>query len=89
VSVAAGLELEGNTVRNAALALGGVAHKPWRDPEAEALLIGKPADRDQFAAVANAMVANARPYRHNGFKVEMAKRAIIRALETATEGSKQ
>jgi xanthine dehydrogenase YagS FAD-binding subunit len=89
VSVAAGLELEGNTVRNAALALGGVAHKPWRDPEAEALLIGKPAHWDQFAAVANAVVANARPYRHNGFKVEMAKRAIIRALETATEGSKQ
>jgi len=89
VSVAVGLELEGNTIRNVGLALGGVAHKPWRDPEAEALLVGKTADRDQFTIVAEAVLANARPYRDNAFKVEMAKRAIVRALETAAKGEKQ
>ena len=89
VSVAVGLELEGNTIRNVGLALGGVAHKPWRDPGAEALLVGKTADRDQFTIVAEAVLANARPYRDNAFKVEMAKRAIVRALEMAAKGEKQ
>jgi len=89
VSVAVGLDLEGETIRSAALALGGVAHKPWRDQEAEALLVGKTANRNQFTIVADAVLANARPYRDNAFKVEMAKRAIVRALETAREGGKQ
>ena len=84
VSVAAGLKLEGNTVSEAGLALGGVAHKPWRDEHAETLLRGKPATRDQFTIVANAVLESARPHRDNAFKVEMARRAIVRALETAT-----
>ncbi len=89
VSVAVGLELEGNKIQNAALALGGVAHKPWRDLEAEASLVGKTADRDTFTTVAAAVLANARPYRDNAFKVELAKRAIVRALQMATEGGQQ
>ncbi|MFB9861998.1 FAD binding domain-containing protein [Rufibacter immobilis] len=83
VSVAAALELEGNTVKEARLALGGVAHKPWRVPEAEALLQGKPASKENFRAVAEAYLAGAKGYGDNTFKIELAKRAIVRALEQA------
>ena len=89
VSVAAALELEGNIIRDARLALGGVAHKPWRDQEAEALLKGQPATADTFRRVAAKVVAGAKGYGANTFKIELAKRAIVRALKQATEMSQE
>ncbi|MBC3541599.1 FAD binding domain-containing protein [Rufibacter sediminis] len=85
VSVAAALELEGNTVKEARIALGGVAHKPWRVPEAEALLQGQTASRENFQKVAEAYLQGAQGFGHNNFKIELAKRAIVRALEKATK----
>ena len=87
VSVAAGLELEGDTIKSARLALGGVAHKPWRRPEAEALLTGKPATKENFLPVAEALFAGARGYEHNAFKIELGKRAVVRALTLAAKGT--
>ena len=89
VSVAAAVELDGASVKTARLALGGVAHKPWRDKEAEALLEGKPAKRESFEAAADLIVAEAKPQSENGFKVELARRAIVRALEQAAAGTPQ
>ncbi len=85
VSVAAALELDGNTITDARLALGGVAHKPWRDQEAEAMLIGQPATADTFRRVAAKVLETAKGYGANSFKIELAKRAIVRALKQATE----
>jgi len=89
VSVAAALELDGDTVKTARLALGGVAHKPWRNTEAEALLQGKPATRESFQAAADLIVAEAKPQAGNAFKVELARRAIVRGLEQAAAGTPQ
>jgi xanthine dehydrogenase YagS FAD-binding subunit len=83
VSVAVGLDLDDGTVRDAGLALGGVAHKPWRKPEAELALVGKPLSRQSAQAAADILLADARPYEHNRFKVELARRAIARALSNA------
>lgn len=85
VSVAAALDLDGDTVREARIALGGVAHKPWRKPEAEALLNGQPATRENFQKVAEAYIEGAKGYGDNTFKIELAKRAIVRALLQAKE----
>ena len=85
VSVAVGFEMEGNTIKDARLALGGVAHKPWRDTEAELLLQNNPATREQFEAVAKFIVRNATGFAHNTFKIELAKRTIVRALEMAVK----
>jgi xanthine dehydrogenase YagS FAD-binding subunit len=85
VSVAAALEMEGNIIQEARLALGGVAHKPWREPEAEELLKGKTASRERFQEVAEFMLLNAFGYEHNSFKIGLAKRAIVRALMEATK----
>ena len=87
VSVAAGLELDGDTIKSARIALGGVAHKPWRLPEAEALLTGKPAAKESFLPVAEALFAGARGYEHNAFKIELGKRAVVRALTIAAKGT--
>ncbi|MBD2716223.1 xanthine dehydrogenase family protein subunit M [Microvirga sp. STR05] len=87
ISVAAGLELEGNTIKDARLALGGVAHKPWRDQEAENMLKGQPATEDTFRRVAAKVVADAKGHGSNDFKIELAKRAIVRALKQAAEGN--
>jgi len=89
VSVAAALELDGDTVKTARLALGGVAHKPWRNTEAEGLLQGKPATRESFQAAADLIVAEAKPQQGNAFKVELARRAIVRGLEQAAAGTPQ
>ncbi|MCJ2050126.1 FAD binding domain-containing protein [Methylobacterium sp. J-070] len=89
VSVAAGLELDGDTVKTARLALGGVAHKPWRNREAEAMLEGKPATRESFQAAADLIVAEAKPQSENGFKIDLARRAIVRGLEQAAAGTPQ
>ena len=88
VSVAAALELEGDTIREARLALGGVAHKPWRDPEAEALLVGKSATRDSFQLAAEKILQGAKGYPYNAFKIELARRAIVRAFEQAITNEK-
>ncbi len=83
VSVAVGLHMDGNTIREARLTLGGVAHKPWRDQEAENLLSGQPATKDNFRKIADALLRNAKGFGHNDFKIELAKRAIVRALTQA------
>jgi xanthine dehydrogenase YagS FAD-binding subunit len=89
VSVAAALELDGGTIREARLALGGVAHKPWRDASAEAALRGQPADRATFMRAADVLLRDARGYAHNSFKIELAGRAIVRALTQAARGTPQ
>jgi len=89
VSVAVGLELEGDTIREARLALGGVAHKPWRNPDAEARLAGAPPTRESFSAAAEIVLRSARGFGHNDFKIELARRAIVRALTQAARGTPQ
>lgn len=84
VSVAAALALDGDTITVARLALGGVAHKPWRNKEAEAALVGKPATKESFQSVAELILQDAQGFGSNTFKIELAKRAIVRALEKAT-----
>jgi xanthine dehydrogenase YagS FAD-binding subunit len=86
VSAAAALELEGNTIRSARLALGGVAHKPWRSETAEALLAGKPANEANFRAAAEEALRGARTFRDNAFKIELANRTIVRAFTLAAQG---
>jgi xanthine dehydrogenase YagS FAD-binding subunit len=86
VSVAAGLEMDGSTIKSAGLALGGVAHKPWRSVEAEHALAGQPATPDSFRKAANLALAGAHGYEHNNFKIELAKQAVVRALTVAAKG---
>jgi xanthine dehydrogenase YagS FAD-binding subunit len=83
VSVAAAFEIADGTVRDARIALGGVAHKPWRARETEKLLIGNRLSADALAAAANAAVADAKPHRDNAFKVKLAPAAIVRAASIA------
>ncbi len=85
VSVAAALEMEGGQIKSARIALGGVAHKPWRAQKAEAVLAGKNADEQTFRAAAEAEMAAAKGYAHNSFKIELAKRAVISALTTVAK----
>src|SRR5438552_5304928 len=83
VSVAAALDLDSNkTIKAARVALGGVAHKPWRAEKLENVLAGKKADENTFRAAAEAELAAAKGYKYNSFKIELAKRAIVRALST-------
>ena len=84
VSVAAALEVDGGTVRDVRLALGGVATKPWRAWKAEEALRGRPASADSFRAAAEAELADARPLRDNAFKVELARRTITAVLGELT-----
>ncbi|HTR09176.1 MAG TPA: xanthine dehydrogenase family protein subunit M [Paraburkholderia sp.] len=84
VPVALGLRIEDGVMHTLACALGGVAHRPWRDREAEALLIGRAADDTRaIARYADAMLAQADPRPGNGFKVDLARHAIVRAFELA------
>ncbi|MBT1686295.1 FAD binding domain-containing protein [Dawidia soli] len=78
VSVATGLTLDNGTIKEARIALGGVAHKPWRVTEAEAFLHGKPANEQAFAGAADILLRGAKGYKYNAFKITLAKRAIIR-----------
>ena len=89
VAVAAALELDGDMIKEARLALGGVAHKPWRDQSAEAALRGQPAKRATFVRAADAILRDARGFEHNAFKIELARRAIVRALSQAAAGTPQ
>jgi xanthine dehydrogenase YagS FAD-binding subunit len=86
VSVAAGLEMNGNTIQSAGLALGGVAHKPWRSLEAEKSLVGATPSPAAFKKAADLAVAGAKPTEHNAFKIELAKQSIVRALTLAAQG---
>jgi xanthine dehydrogenase YagS FAD-binding subunit len=89
VSVAVGLELEGGTIKEARFALGGVAHKPWRNAEAEAALRGRPATETTFAQAADIVLRDAKGFGHNTFKIGLARRAIVRALSQAARGTPQ
>jgi xanthine dehydrogenase YagS FAD-binding subunit len=89
VSVAAALDLKDGRIQEARIALGGVAHKPWRDREAEARLKDEPATREAFTRAADAILRNARGFSHNAFKIELARRTILRALSQAAQASPQ
>jgi xanthine dehydrogenase YagS FAD-binding subunit len=85
VAVAAALDLDGTTIKQARVVLGSVAHKPWRSQEAEAALSGKSASEESFRRAAEAAVTDAKPLAHNAYKVELAKRAIVLALMRASK----
>jgi xanthine dehydrogenase YagS FAD-binding subunit len=87
VSAAAALEIESGTVRNARIALGGVALRPWRADAAEAALAGKRADRPAFEAAAEAALENAKPSGDNAYKIDLARRVVTRALLLAAAGT--
>jgi xanthine dehydrogenase YagS FAD-binding subunit len=89
VSIAAALELEGGTIKQARLALGGVAHKPWRDTAAEAALRGQAANQGAFTHAADLVLRDAKGYAHNSFKIDLARRGIVRALTQAAQGTPQ
>jgi xanthine dehydrogenase YagS FAD-binding subunit len=84
-SAGAALELQGNKIHAARLVLGGVATKPWRSPEAEHVLTGGTTEDKTFHAAAEAAMKSASPHKYNGFKIELAKRAIVRALANAAQ----
>ena len=85
VSVAGAIEVENGIVKDVRLALGGVAHKPWRASLAEASLKGRPATEENFRAAAEVELAHARALRDNGFKIELAKRTVVAVLNELTE----
>jgi xanthine dehydrogenase YagS FAD-binding subunit len=89
ISVAAGLEMEGSTIRSAGLAMGGVAHKPWRIPEAEQALAGKAATAENFKRAAETLLHGAKGYEYNSFKIELAKQGVVRALTVAAQGTSE
>lgn len=89
VSVAAAIELNGDgRIQQARIAMGGVAHKPWRSTEVEQLLTGKIANEENFKDAATAAMQNAKPLEHNKFKVTLGERAIVRALQSALHNNK-
>jgi xanthine dehydrogenase YagS FAD-binding subunit len=87
VSAAAALRIEDDTIADARLALGGVAMKPWRAREAELLLAGARPDGSLFHRAAEAALADAKPSGDNSFKIELARRIVVRALALATAGT--
>jgi len=89
VSVAVGLEFDGDRIKQASLALGGVAHKPWRDNAAETVLQGHVADQANFTRAADTLLRDAKGFGHNDFKVDLAQRAIVRALTQAANATPQ
>ena len=88
VSVAAGLEMEGEYIKDIRVALGGVAHKPWRIPEVEQAFIGKKPTRKNFEQLAENLLEGAQGYGDNDFKIDLAKKSIVRALLTALDNKK-
>jgi xanthine dehydrogenase YagS FAD-binding subunit len=89
VSVAAALDLDGDTIKEARLALGGVAHNPRRDLSVEASLRGQTAKREAFMGAADALLRDAKGRAHNAFKIDLARRAVVRALTQAARGTPQ
>jgi xanthine dehydrogenase YagS FAD-binding subunit len=87
ISVAAGLEMNGNTISSAGIALGGVALKPWREMEAEKVLAGKPPTPENFKQAAEILLHGAKGYEHNTFKIELVKHGVVRALTLASQGT--
>ncbi len=87
VSAAAALRVEDDTIADARLALGGVAMKPWRARDAERILAGARADASLFRRAAEAALAEAKPSGDNGFKIELARRIVVRALTLAAAGT--
>jgi xanthine dehydrogenase YagS FAD-binding subunit len=87
VSAAAGLRIEQGTIRDARLALGGVAAKPWRARAAEEMLAGSSPGPDAFHRAAKAALADAKPSGDNQFKIELAQRILVRALTLAAAGT--
>jgi xanthine dehydrogenase YagS FAD-binding subunit len=85
VSLAAALEVEGGIVRSIRLALGGVAHKPWRAYKAESTIAGAKANKETFEAGAEAELSQARGHGHNDFKIELAKRVMVSVLNEMME----
>ena len=88
VSVAAGLDISNGTIREARVALGGVAHKPWRATRAEQALNGQRADEATFRRAADAAMQGAQGTEHNRFKIELGRRAIVRALTIAANNGR-
>ena len=82
VSVATRMAVEGGTIREVRIALGGVAHKPWRLPSVEQQMVGKPATEATFREAARQLLAGAKGYEHNSFKIKLAENTIVRALQT-------
>ena len=85
VSVAAALEVEDGMIKQARLALGGVAHKPWRALEAEKVLLAAEAKAETFRRAAEVELANSKGFAHNRFKIELAKRTIVSVLSELAE----
>ncbi|HEV7349319.1 xanthine dehydrogenase family protein subunit M [Telluribacter sp.] len=88
VSVAAALEVANNRIVQARIAMGGVAHKPWRTLQAEQMLVGKEPTEANFKLAAEAAMAEAKPLEHNKYKVELGRRSIVRALQIAMDGKR-
>jgi xanthine dehydrogenase YagS FAD-binding subunit len=84
VSIAAGVAVEDGVITSARLAFGGLAPMPWRSAEAEAALVGKPAETEAFEAAADALLSDARGYGHNDFKIVLARRTLIACLRDLT-----
>lgn len=89
ISVAAALETKGNVINDVRIAMGGVAHKPWRAFAAERFLAGKTANEANFRLAADEEMKTAKPLEHNKFKVELGARAIVRALTMAVNGGRE
>ncbi len=85
VSVACVVDVVDGTITDARLALGGVAHKPWRATRAEEVLRGSPATEDTFRPAADAELEGAEPLCGNGFKIPMARGAIVAVLRELSE----
>jgi len=79
-SAAVALDVKAGAIRDARIALGGVATKPWRAREAERTLLGQRPDAAVYRAAADAALAGAVPRTHNAFKIDLAKRTLVRAL---------
>jgi xanthine dehydrogenase YagS FAD-binding subunit len=89
VSVAVGLELNGGTITEARLALGGAAHRPWRDTQAEAALRGQAPGQASFTQAADLLLRDAKGFEHNAFKIDLARRCTVRALSQAARRTPQ
>jgi xanthine dehydrogenase YagS FAD-binding subunit len=83
VSVAAALEMDGKVIKQARLAMGGVAHKPWRLAESEKMLVGKPVSESTFREAAEIAMQGAKAFKHNAFKRKLGPNVIVEALKNA------
>ncbi|MCB2377967.1 xanthine dehydrogenase family protein subunit M [Hymenobacter sp. BT635] len=87
LSVAAALDIENNTIKAARLAMGGVAHKPWRLTAAEQSLVGKPATEESFRQAAAIAMQGAKAFKHNAYKLKLGPNTIVQALKTAASAA--